>query len=70
MKLLDINETAEFLKIKKSTIYAWVHRKEIPFIKMGGKLICSQKSIFPTEGTTRPPSADGREPWQMKTLLS
>ena len=34
--LLDIDETAQFLKVSKWTLYAWVHRKKIPYCKVGG----------------------------------
>ncbi|OGS20058.1 MAG: hypothetical protein A3J83_03550 [Elusimicrobia bacterium RIFOXYA2_FULL_40_6] len=33
--LLNIDEAAEFLKMKKWTIYAWISQKKIPFIKCG-----------------------------------
>ncbi len=32
---LTINELSEFLKIKKSSLYAKVERKEIPYYKIG-----------------------------------
>ncbi len=38
-KYLDIDETAEFLKIKKATIYQMTHMQQIPHIKLGGKLL-------------------------------
>lgn len=37
-KLLSVKETAELLGLKVSTLYAWVHRKKIPYVKAGGKL--------------------------------
>lgn len=43
--LLTLKETAEKLKLKESTIYAWVHRKKIPYVKMGGKLAFSLNKI-------------------------
>ena len=38
MKLLTIDDVAELFKTSKSTIYRWVHKREIPFVKLGGKL--------------------------------
>jgi len=37
-KLLNIEELASLLNIKKSTVYAWVHYKKIPFVKLGGRV--------------------------------
>ena len=34
-KLLDMNETASLLGVKKSTLYALVMRKQITHIKLG-----------------------------------
>ncbi len=38
-KLLDIKQLSEMLNIKKSTIYSYIHRKTIPFIKIGGRVL-------------------------------
>jgi excisionase family DNA binding protein len=34
-KLLSVAETAELLNVKKSTIYAWIHERRLPFIRVG-----------------------------------
>ncbi len=34
--LIDIDEAAQFLKVSKWTPYTWVHRKKIPYCKVGG----------------------------------
>ena len=34
-KLMSIEETAEYLGIKKSTLYSWVFQRKIPHIKLG-----------------------------------
>lgn len=34
--LLDVDELAKYLKLKKQTIYNWLHQKKISGIKMGG----------------------------------
>lgn len=37
-KLVTLEEAADFLQLKKSTIYGMTHRKEIPFLKYGSRL--------------------------------
>ncbi|OQA92043.1 MAG: Helix-turn-helix domain protein [Elusimicrobia bacterium ADurb.Bin231] len=34
-KLLNINELAEYLGIKISTVYSWVNQRKIPYVKVG-----------------------------------
>lgn len=36
--LIDINEAAELLEVKKSSVYFWTHTKTIPHYKIGRKL--------------------------------
>ncbi len=36
MRLVTIKEVAEFLMIKQSTLYSWVHSGSIPFHKLNG----------------------------------
>lgn len=43
--LLTIKDVSKILKISESTLYRWVHKKEIPFVKLGGKLRFSQDKI-------------------------
>lgn len=43
--LLTIKEVSNILKISESTLYRWVHKKEIPFVKLGGKLRFSPDAI-------------------------
>jgi excisionase family DNA binding protein len=38
LQLLNVEETALFLKVSEKTIYYWVGRYEIPFIKVGRHL--------------------------------
>lgn len=33
--LFDVREVSDILGIKKSTVYDWVHRKKINFVKVG-----------------------------------
>jgi excisionase family DNA binding protein len=35
-KLIDIDELADYLKLKKQTIYNWLHEGKISGIKVGG----------------------------------
>ncbi len=34
--LLNANELSQYLGVKKNTIYIWVSRREIPFVKLPG----------------------------------
>ncbi len=43
--LLTIKEISKILKISESTLYRWVHKRAIPFVKLGGKLLFSQDDI-------------------------
>ncbi len=43
--LLDIQQTADYLHISVSTLYRWVHRKEIQYIKIGSRVLFSQESL-------------------------
>jgi len=36
MKLVSIKELSQFLNVKQSTLYAWVHNGTIPFYKLNG----------------------------------
>lgn len=45
MKLLTVEEIAELFQTSTSTIYRWVHKREIPFVKLGGKLRFSPDEI-------------------------
>lgn len=42
MKILTIEEVAELLKVKKSTLYSWVSEGRIPSFKLHG-LVCFDK---------------------------
>lgn len=44
-KLLKINEVAELLQVKESTVRAWVFRKKIPFKKIHNNVRFRQKEI-------------------------
>ncbi|MBQ8635825.1 helix-turn-helix domain-containing protein [bacterium] len=43
--LLNIQETARYLHVSISTLYRWVHRKEIQHIKIGSRVLFSQESL-------------------------
>lgn len=44
-KLLTIDELAEYLTVKKSTIYQWVHLRLIPHMKVGRLLRFKEEDI-------------------------
>jgi len=35
-RLIDVDELADYLKLKKQTIYNWLHEGKISGIKVGG----------------------------------
>jgi len=35
-RLIDIDELADYLRLKKQTIYNWLHQRKISGIKVGG----------------------------------
>jgi len=42
---LNIDEVCELLDLAKQTIYTMTHKKQIPFIRRGGKLLFSREEI-------------------------
>ena len=44
-KLIDIDELADFLKLKKQTIYNWLHEGKIEGIKVGGVWRFDRKQV-------------------------
>ena len=42
---LNADTTSKLLNISKSTIYSYVGKNKIPFIKLGGKLLFSEDDI-------------------------
>jgi excisionase family DNA binding protein len=42
---LTVTEAAEFLLVKPSTLYGWVHERKIPFRKHGSKLVFSYQDL-------------------------
>lgn len=40
--LLNIKETASYLRISKSTLYRWVHQKTIEYVKIGSRVLFSE----------------------------
>lgn len=43
--LLNVQDTARYLHISVSTLYRWVHRKEIQYIKIGSRVLFSQEDL-------------------------
>ncbi len=44
-KLLNVQETACYLNIAKSTLYRWVHQKKIKYVKIGSRVLFSQDDL-------------------------
>ncbi len=43
--LYNINDLSKLLNLSASTLYRWVHKKEIPFVKLGGRLLFEEEKI-------------------------
>lgn len=44
--LLSISETARYLRISKSTLYRWVHKKQIKHVKIGSRVLFLEKDLL------------------------
>lgn len=45
-EILNIEQASEFLKIKKSTLYQKKKSNEIPFHKIGGKVVFMKSELI------------------------
>jgi excisionase family DNA binding protein len=53
--LLTVDETADLLRVKRSTLYTWVHRRQVPFQKVGSLLRFRKDDLAAwLEGQRRP----------------
>lgn len=41
--LMTVRETADFLRLKESTIRDWVLRRKITFVKLGGRVFVRER---------------------------
>jgi excisionase family DNA binding protein len=44
-RLRNIEEAADYLGLKKSTLYAWARRRQIPSVKIGRRLLFDQHDL-------------------------
>lgn len=44
--LLNYKEAARMLNVPKGTLYAWVHRREVPFVRLGKRLVRFSRSAL------------------------
>lgn len=54
MNLVTIKDLSEFLKVKPSTIYSWVHGGTIPFYKLNGLLRFDMDEIIKWVESSKP----------------
>jgi len=45
MELLTIDQVSDWFQIKRSTIYIWAYRKQIPSQKVGGALRFERQTL-------------------------
>ena len=44
-ELLTIDETAEFTRLAKQTLYDYVHRRKVPFLKAGKRVLFRKSEL-------------------------
>ena len=44
-RLMDIDELADYLRLKRQTIYNWLHQRKISGIKVGGVWRFDRKEV-------------------------
>ncbi|MCU0652340.1 MAG: helix-turn-helix domain-containing protein [Candidatus Omnitrophica bacterium] len=44
-RLIDVDELADYLRLKKQTIYNWLHQRKISGIKVGGVWRFDRKEV-------------------------
>jgi len=64
-KLLTVEEIAEYLNLKPSTIYQWTHQGFIPYIKLGSRVRFRTTQI---EKWLEEKSKDGRSRMSMQIV--
>jgi excisionase family DNA binding protein len=45
MELLNVTEAAKWLRLKPSTIRAWILNNKIPYVKLGGRVFIRAQDI-------------------------
>ncbi len=46
MELLTLDEVAKLLKRSPSTVYRWISNNEIPYLKIGHRVLFNQNELF------------------------
>jgi excisionase family DNA binding protein len=44
-KFLNMQETADTIKVSKATLYSYTHKRMIPYVKLGKKVVFYEKDI-------------------------
>ena len=44
-RFLNVGDVAEYLGVEPSTVYAWVHTRQIPFYKVGRLVKFKQEQV-------------------------
>jgi len=44
-RLLNVERSAKYLGVRKSTIYSWAAQKKIPSVKIGRRLLFDRKDL-------------------------
>jgi len=60
MNFVTVKELSEFLKVKQSTLYSWVHSGTVPYYKLNGLLRFDMDDVMEWVKSSKasPPKAD------------
>ena len=67
---LNIQEAAEFLRIKQSTLYAWVHQRRVPYRKHGRKVIFYRNDLLLWSERQQIPPMSELTPFHKEAIVS
>lgn len=45
-RILTVWEAADILRISKSKMYEMIHDNEVPYVRLGGRFIVPEKSLY------------------------
>jgi len=62
LDLLTVLQAAELLAVREATVRAWIWRKQIPYVKVGGRAVRIRRDVVEgliERGTVEPRSPPG-----------
>ncbi len=58
--LLKVEEAASLLRLRPSTVRAWILKRRIPFVKLGGRVFLKRADCEALIAASVVPARDGR----------